>query len=203
MSRRFLVLNIRTMGAAAVGAVAIGLGCGVAPAQALSLWSWSFGTSTNGASGAFTTSDVSNPSNPVGTFAVTQFTLSTFNGNSVSALDTSLANSPQFVYNSASNYGFTNSLGFSDSGGQLWNGGVGSYLLSGSAAYEASLPLNRRRANLVIFGGNTAIQNRANLQVSLVSPTPIPTPIPTPALLPGLVGMGIAALRKKRKSEQS
>jgi len=27
------------------------------------------------------------------------------------------------------------------------------------------------------------------------------TPIPTPALLPGLVGMGVAALRKKRKSE--
>jgi hypothetical protein len=193
------MLNVRIIGVAAVGAVAIGLGGGVAPAQALSLWSWSFGTSTNGASGTFTTSDVSNPSNPLGTFAVTQFTLSTFNGNSVSAQDTSLINSPQFVYNSASNYGFTNSLGFSDSGGQSWNGGVGSYLLSGSAAYEASLPLNRRRPNLVIFGGNTVIQNPANLQVSLIPPAPIPTP----ALLPGLVGMGIVALRKKRKSEQS
>lgn len=130
---------------------------------------------------------------------MTQFTLSTFNGNSVSAQDTSLLNSPQFVYNSASNYGFTNSLGFSDSGGQLWNGAVGAYLLSGSAAYEALLPPNRRRPNLVTFGGNTAIQNRANLQVSLIPPAPIPTP----ALLPGLAGIGVAALRKKRKSEQS
>ncbi|MBD2325825.1 PTPA-CTERM sorting domain-containing protein [Alkalinema sp. FACHB-956] len=29
-----------------------------------------------------------------------------------------------------------------------------------------------------------------------------PTPIPTPALLPGLVGLGVAAFRKKRNSEE-
>lgn len=33
-----------------------------------------------------------------------------------------------------------------------------------------------------------------------VVPTP-PTPVPTPALLPGLVGMGIAALRKRKSAE--
>lgn len=195
------MLGLKNISLAMVGAAAIGLGGGVAPAQALSLWSWSFGTSTNGASGTFTTSDVSNPSNPLGTFAVTQFTLSTLNGNSVSAQDTSLNFSPQFVYKSASNYGFTNSRGFSDSGGQSWNGG-GNYLLSGSADYEASLPPASRRANFVNFGGVGTFQSSANLQVSLISPPPS-TPIPTPALLPGLVGVGIAAFRKKHKTEQA
>jgi hypothetical protein len=204
MSRRFFVLSIKAIGAAAVGAAVIGLGYSAAPAQALSLWSWSFGSGTNGASGTFTTTDVSDPSNPVGTFDVTQFTLSTFRGNSVSAQDTSLRFSPKFVYTTATNYGFINSFlgGFPDSGTQFWDGGVGSYFLSGSAAYEASLPPNRRRPNFVnYFGGGSAIQNPADLQVSLISPTP--PPIPTPALLPGLVGMGVAALRKKSKSEQS
>lgn len=31
--------------------------------------------------------------------------------------------------------------------------------------------------------------------------TPPPTPIPTPALLPGLIGMGLAAMRKKKQAE--
>ncbi len=34
-------------------------------------------------------------------------------------------------------------------------------------------------------------------------PIPIPIPIPTPALLPGLVGMGVAALRKRKQEAEA
>jgi hypothetical protein len=183
-----------------LGVAAVAAGVFVAPesAEAAALWSWSFGSSANGAAGTFTTTDV-DFSNLVGTYAISQFTLASLNGSSVSAIDTVLALSPSFVYNSTTNYGFINNLGFSDSGGQIFDGSVGNFLLSGSAEYQASLPQNRRRPNLVtLFGVGIALQNRANLQVSLLSTPPDPTPIPTPALLPGLAGLGLATLRKKQ-----
>lgn len=39
------------------------------------------------------------------------------------------------------------------------------------------------------------------LDLVVEPPTPVPTPIPTPALLPGLVGMGLAVLRKRREGK--
>lgn len=193
-------MNIKTISVATIGAAAIGLSVGsAAPAQAFSLWSWSYGSSTNGASGTFTTTDVSNPNNPVGTFDVTKFTLSVLNGNSVNGQDTSLRLSPQFVYNTATNYGFKNSSGTFNSSVQDWDGGasVGLYRLSGSAAYEASVPPGFALPNLITFKGSSAGQSPADLKVSLIPPTAVPTP----ALLPGLIGLGAAALRK-RKAEK-
>ena len=68
----------------------------------------------------------------------------------------------------------------------------------------------------MFFGGfglldddNGSIEPPDNQQIQAESPivdqiplTTEPTPIPTPALLPGLVGMGVAAVRK-RNLEQS
>lgn len=45
-----------------------------------------------------------------------------------------------------------------------------------------------------IPGGDLAF--RVDLKVT--PPDPVPTPVPTPALLPGLVGMGLAALRRRQ-----
>ncbi|MBE9110642.1 PTPA-CTERM sorting domain-containing protein [Nodosilinea sp. LEGE 07298] len=39
------------------------------------------------------------------------------------------------------------------------------------------------------------------IDLTIQEPTPVPTPIPTPALLPGLVGMGLAVLRKRREDK--
>lgn len=36
-----------------------------------------------------------------------------------------------------------------------------------------------------------------------VQATSVPTPIPTPALLPGLIGMGVAALRKRKQEAEA
>ena len=167
-------------------------------AEAAALWSWSVGSPTNGAAGTFTTTDV-DFNNLVGTYAVSPFTLESLNGNPVSAIDTGLSFSPSFVYNSATNYGFTNSLGCFDAGVQTFNGSVGRFLLSGSAAYQASIPPGFRRLSVVnLFNIDSAFQNPVDLQVSLLSTPPDPTPIPTPALLPGLAGLGLATLRKKQ-----
>ncbi len=52
------------------------------------------------------------------------------------------------------------------------------------------------------FQGNQAslILDNLNVQLLAASP-PNPTPIPTPALLPGLIGMGLAAMRKRKQAE--
>jgi hypothetical protein len=39
-----------------------------------------------------------------------------------------------------------------------------------------------------------------NVSLSGAVPTPVATPIPTPALLPGLVGLGVAAWRKRQRA---
>ncbi len=36
------------------------------------------------------------------------------------------------------------------------------------------------------------------VDLTVTPPDPVPTPVPTPALLPGLVGMGLAALRRRQ-----
>lgn len=129
------------------GAVAAAVAMVMAPASAEAsvVWSWSFGSSSNGAAGTFTTTDVPDLNNPAGTYSVLQFTLDFLNGNPVSAIDTALSNSPSFVYNSATDYGFINALGFFDSGLQSFNGG-------GATCCSPAAPLTRRPCNRLSEG---------------------------------------------------
>ncbi len=46
--------------------------------------------------------------------------------------------------------------------------------------------------------GGSRVVNSPNFSNVTFTPVPASTPIPTPALLPGLVGMGVAALRKRQ-----
>lgn len=182
------------------GAVAAAVAMVMAPASAEAsvVWSWSFGSSSNGAAGTFTTTDVPDLNNPAGTYSVLQFTLDFLNGNPVSAIDTALSNSPSFVYHSASDYGFINGLGFFDSGLQSFNGGGGNMLLSGSAAYEASLQPSFQRANLVNLNGASAFQGAADLHVSLLNP---PGSVPEPqTLVLALLALGAAAVARRQPS---
>jgi hypothetical protein len=51
--------------------------------------------------------------------------------------------------------------------------------------------------------GNVRFQYGTNLanHPNLVGSVPSPAPVPTPALLPGLIGMGVAAMRKRKKEK--
>lgn len=42
-----------------------------------------------------------------------------------------------------------------------------------------------------------------SIDLTIVELPPVPTPVPTPALLPGLVGMGLAAWRRRRDDAQN
>lgn len=53
---------------------------------------------------------------------------------------------------------------------------------------------------LLRFGGNLDLYFTDSFFGNYTAPAPA-TAIPTPALLPGLIGMGVAALRQKRKGE--
>jgi len=54
------------------------------------------------------------------------------------------------------------------------------------------------------FGLNSSFVNGPNSDASFrLSGTPVATAVPTPALLPGLIGMGVAAFRKRRAEAQS
>jgi hypothetical protein len=163
-------------------------------AEAATLWSWSFGTSQNGATGTFLTSDVSNINDPVGTYNVLQIDISKVNGIATNLQTNILNYSPQFTYSSSTFYGFINNLVWADSGYQsIGNGGF--FRLTGSSAYVASQPAFKQVYDVVSLpNGPVASNTIGNLQVSLAQPTTIPTP----ALLPGLLGMVVATLRKRK-----
>lgn len=57
-------------------------------------------------------------------------------------------------------------------------------------------------AGILISWEDIGVATGGDFNDYFVRATAVPTSIPTPALLPGLIGMGIAALRK-RQSEQS
>jgi hypothetical protein len=52
------------------------------------------------------------------------------------------------------------------------------------------------------FGNLNEVSDGVGSYLDAVSVTSVPAPVPTPALLPGLIGMGVAALRK-RKNDRS
>lgn len=51
------------------------------------------------------------------------------------------------------------------------------------------------------FGNLNELSNSLGSYLDAVSVTSVPAPVPTPALLPGLIGMGVAALRKRRQKQ--
>ncbi|QYO67616.1 PTPA-CTERM sorting domain-containing protein [Leptolyngbya sp. 7M] len=77
------------------------------------------------------------------------------------------------------------------------------YNNSGVDYYGTSFDSNYSR----IYGGydsNTSISSFDAYSYSPVrfsGATPAPTAVPTPALLPGLVGLGMAALRKRKENQ--
>lgn len=214
------MLNMKSLGVATLGMVAAGLGMGAAtPANAATIWSWSFGTSSNGATGTFATTDVADSSKPFGTYDVLQFTLSTINGVARSATATNLWSSPKFNYFSATNYGFENNLwdaGFRDSNRQNWDSpDWGMIHLSGSAEYEAGLPgglYGLQRRNLVEINGLVAadgldglawpehVPGDLTVRLSLPDSGNDPASTPEPGVLLALAGASLGAAILKRKT---
>lgn len=82
-------------------------------------------------------------------------------------------------------------------------------LVTGTTAFEADIAGIFRPSNLDGTGGFTA-QGRLAFKPGVSSPSgstfsadiTAGEEIPTPALLPGLVGMGVAALRKRKSEEE-
>jgi hypothetical protein len=176
------VLSIRTIGAAVVGAAAIGLSnVGVQSAQALQLFDFSYSGTGITASGQFTTNDLDPITNR---YAITGVT-GQRNGSLITG-PVALGTDPSFIYNNQ----LLLNAPFFDFGGVLFNvaslGNVNLY-------FDGSVMRDATRSTGV---GSDFNPGR---EVSLTL-----TPIPTPALLPGLVGLGIAAMRKRqnKQSEQ-
>jgi len=123
-----------------------------------------------------------------GTFALTS--LSNFNfafnfgGNTFGNADiaTPLAN----VLVQITNSGGTRSLNFGGFGGGPFRGSLD--FINGST----NLSFQPNFGSLYFSNGNFGTYEA-------IASTTDPTPIPTPALLPGLVGMGVAALRKRKQ----
>jgi hypothetical protein len=177
------VLNIKTVGAAVVGAAAIGLSVGsVQPAQALS-FNFSF-TNTTG-----TTPGTVN--------GILEGLVEGNNPGNAPGLTVSVTSSPGNV--GLGLYSFVNGGGFTVTNGNItladgyWRQGASDLYLGSN---PGTIGGTTYYPELVGPGYNVASRNAG------ATFTPA-TAIPTPALLPGLLGMGVVTFRKKRKSEQS
>jgi hypothetical protein len=97
-------------------------------------------------------------------------------------------------------------LGFGGPGQSSVTGFKETYLGSVSFLQKPSFGVKTGNLLEVIFplgfATNLASIPKGNLafrvDLTVKPPDPLPTPVPTPALLPGLVGMGLAALRRRQ-----
>jgi len=182
------VSNIRTISVAVVGAAAIGLGCGLTPAEAATLdFNFSF---TNVANGGGTVTGIVSGLTDNATSAATSLKVLT---------NTAGFGIGEYVGNPLSN-SFTVSAGSITSATFVAFGlGNNPPAVTGSSlALNLNSPLYKNITGLSNTSGSIVVSPNTGLSFTPVTP---PTAVPTPALLPGLLGLGAAALRK-RKAEQ-
>lgn len=183
------MISVKTIGAAALGAAAIGLGCAVTPAEAATLdFNFSFtndattggGTVTgivrgltDNATSAATSVEVLTNTSSLGSFGIGEYI-----GNPT-------VNSFTLSSGVITSAGFT-SVGVLNTSPAVTDSSLGFFFNFPNAPRGAGLAKNRGGFNLNPNAGLTF--------------TPA-TPVPTPALLPGLIGLGAAALRKRKQEK--
>lgn len=183
------MINFKVIGAAAVGAVAIGLSVGsVAPVEAATLnFNFSFANSVNG--GGNVTGIVRGLTDNTTSAATSVEVLSNTAGFGIG----------EYVSNPFR--GFNN---FTVMSGAITSAFFGSFgfLNTPPAVTNSSLGLAFNDPRFGTGGGllNNPGQTGVAIGEDLTFTTPA-TAVPTPALLPGLIGLGVAALRK-RKSQK-
>lgn len=205
------MINVKTFGVAAVGAAAIGLGSFAAPAKAAVIGF----DSLNGAN------ETPYAGSTEAGFTVTptagQFFQAQFFGNPVPSIFGGPNNSP--VPGTIRVASSSNALFFFNSVDLSSNGSIGSssqYSFTGSLGGApqyglfGTLPSLNSFTTIAGFFSSTAIDelfisltpDSGTISFNIDNINVDAAPIPTPALLPGLLGMGIAAMRK-RKCEQA
>lgn len=184
------MFNIKTISAAVIGAAAIGLGISVASAEAATI--------TNPANGHRYTVITEVPS-----WTEAQTKAIGLGGNLVTINDLKEENWLKETFGEKGLFW----IGFTDretEGIWKWISGQSSTYTHWAAGEPSNSGGNENYAvmnwNWPTDGGWNDVINEKPIQAGIVEIES--TPVPTPALLPGLIGMGVAALRK-RKNDRS
>lgn len=168
------MFNLKAFALLTAGTAALTLGTS-SPAQALQFFNFSYSGAGISASGTLTTSDFDTSTN---TYTITGIT-GTRNGINIAAL------LPPGTY----------PTGFAQPNDNILTAALSPTIQGFSFQDENGLNVNVYEEFGFFFdlvGGPNPTQ--VNLSIT-------PTPIPTPALLPGLVGLGAAALRKRKQEK--
>ncbi len=120
------------------------------------------------------------------------------NGNGTSGLLTSSANSGLLTGNwtlTLNNNDLIEALVISVKGGNGWS----AYFFNPSTLANS---FSGAWSTLGLLNGGGNQPELSHISAYYVKGQQPPTPIPTPALLPGLIGMGLAAMRKKKAAQE-